>query len=528
MAKIRNLKYGLPNNQIIVEQPVYNGINLTKWIHNGQVVWENGEGKKYTKILGNSSSGSAVVLDYADKDNILLYRIASTTNYVCNERIAIKVSNGYSTFNVSKDLINWTQLKVSQQYKSDTINSVIPTRYGFLYKKSLKEGSTSYGTEIWHCSINPNTLEIIKDIKLFEPGGEGWEYETSFGGTYFLGGNGRVVPSGGISLDGFWRDVCTSVKDKRDVAFFRYKISTDADGNEYVSGLTKVARVLVPDNTYSSYSYHLLADESYKQEHYRESAVIAKQRFYYGGIWYLTVDKLKLFALNSGKETILSTNITNQCCDEKNHQTYGEWLDARARSGGGTAEEIAKRRANIASNLESQYDVPNEGEAIITSSKLFDAPRGGDGEIFKNNGDLDYVQKGDIDGIRSGFLGRHKEKTDWVYTTNYLFPVYTYNSTQKKYIHSDRYVNVYNGTDEAKVSGYTNVTVAPKSTYAGVMSAGEDLDVSYENNLFYCMGYGVFAIFRHKKDIEKSFAVDTSSGSSPSGIPIDLPPEYFE
>ena len=38
---VRNLKY----NNSIVEQPVYNNINLKKWIHNGVVIWENGLGK---------------------------------------------------------------------------------------------------------------------------------------------------------------------------------------------------------------------------------------------------------------------------------------------------------------------------------------------------------------------------------------------------------------------------------------------------------------------------------------------------
>lgn len=39
MARVRNLAY----NGGIVEQPVFNGVNLTKWIHNGIVVWEKGD-----------------------------------------------------------------------------------------------------------------------------------------------------------------------------------------------------------------------------------------------------------------------------------------------------------------------------------------------------------------------------------------------------------------------------------------------------------------------------------------------------
>lgn len=38
MARVRNLQY----QGGIVEQPLYDGVPLTKWIHNGIVVWENG------------------------------------------------------------------------------------------------------------------------------------------------------------------------------------------------------------------------------------------------------------------------------------------------------------------------------------------------------------------------------------------------------------------------------------------------------------------------------------------------------
>ena len=40
MARVRNLQY----QGGIVEQPLYDGVPLTKWIHNGIVVWENGGG----------------------------------------------------------------------------------------------------------------------------------------------------------------------------------------------------------------------------------------------------------------------------------------------------------------------------------------------------------------------------------------------------------------------------------------------------------------------------------------------------
>lgn len=63
MARVRNLQY----NGGIVEQPVFNGVNLTKWIHNGVVVWENG-GLFYDYFATHSIDGSDTSL-YIDKDD---------------------------------------------------------------------------------------------------------------------------------------------------------------------------------------------------------------------------------------------------------------------------------------------------------------------------------------------------------------------------------------------------------------------------------------------------------------------------
>lgn len=60
MARIRNLKYGQLNS--IVEQPVFKGINLTKWIHDGIVVWENGGIDSYILVKA-ASSGLPYIID---------------------------------------------------------------------------------------------------------------------------------------------------------------------------------------------------------------------------------------------------------------------------------------------------------------------------------------------------------------------------------------------------------------------------------------------------------------------------------
>lgn len=69
MPKIRNLKY----DNTIVEQPIFNGVKLTKWIHNGVVVWENGEEPyKFKRIFPFSGTYTTTygkilrVADYID------------------------------------------------------------------------------------------------------------------------------------------------------------------------------------------------------------------------------------------------------------------------------------------------------------------------------------------------------------------------------------------------------------------------------------------------------------------------------
>lgn len=57
---VRNLKY----NDVVVEQPVFNGVNLKKWIHNGIVVWENGgELKNVLAIVISQAVGFTDVKD---------------------------------------------------------------------------------------------------------------------------------------------------------------------------------------------------------------------------------------------------------------------------------------------------------------------------------------------------------------------------------------------------------------------------------------------------------------------------------
>jgi len=73
MARVRNLNY----NGTIVEQPVYNGVNLTKWIHDGVVVWENGFAFKGGYLLSQISQGGSKRIYVGNRNNY----VPSTNSY---------------------------------------------------------------------------------------------------------------------------------------------------------------------------------------------------------------------------------------------------------------------------------------------------------------------------------------------------------------------------------------------------------------------------------------------------------------
>ena len=83
MAKIRNIK----QNGIIVEQPIFKGTPLTKWVHNGIVVWENGDepiggikGLYFIRKVPNASNSYLCLYSFETGTITRLYAIATIDN----------------------------------------------------------------------------------------------------------------------------------------------------------------------------------------------------------------------------------------------------------------------------------------------------------------------------------------------------------------------------------------------------------------------------------------------------------------
>lgn len=153
MAKIRNLKY----DGLIVEQPIYDGTYLNRWIHDGIVVWERGGWiQDGTLVTGRT--------------------YASFGTYYYGSLISLSISNTEPEVYMHDTIVSWSNLPVRYlglftfaEYP-DAVFGVIGSQYGagtsnyhrYSYT-NRNQGDSSSSSEL-HI-INVHTEEVLCEVK---------------------------------------------------------------------------------------------------------------------------------------------------------------------------------------------------------------------------------------------------------------------------------------------------------------------------------------------------------------------------
>lgn len=153
MAKIRNLKY----DGLIVEQPIYDGTYLNRWIHDGIVVWERGgwiqdgtlvTGRTYTN-LGNVWHGSLMSLSISNTEpESYLYNSSSPGPNQYPVRYL-----GLFTFSEYPDVV------------FGMIGSIYGGEHGHYHRYSYTDRYSDFTSSIQFNIINVHTEEVLCSVK---------------------------------------------------------------------------------------------------------------------------------------------------------------------------------------------------------------------------------------------------------------------------------------------------------------------------------------------------------------------------
>jgi len=500
MAKVRNLKYGIGNApQAIVEQPIFKGTPLTKWIHNGIVVWENGDG---IQGIISMTTGSSYRIDLSGEYPTISVISGSRAVY-CNDKYVFRLSQA-TTFGISNDLVNWKTITLSEK-----IYQARPTPYGLLYSAQI--GSSS-GYNLYHITIDKDTLEII-DKRVV------WYSENGFNTNDFIGRSQENFTFGLTELDVFWYGHTNGEHETNNIQKGTYDVETDEFGRDIVTGISLISIPFKYRPVYSSDKETILDGGD---------CYIQQIMFAYGGVTYIRQLLIKKQGVRQLGEPI----------------SWGTWLTEKAWIDSKDIEEMQKKRKSIKENIVANYPLTMTDEDIFIEAKSaipFYAWQGGVGDRLLNGNPANvydlaaqYMRPSTRMQAYSGFLGSEIVKDDEGNEyerprPNIVMPYYKYNSTTKQVEDSGSLFNIYDYDDSHKVSECTNAGVVQQAKYRAYAYLMNDGRIVYDSNdvPYYIMYRVSDIIFRHKTDMNKNFCISTGGLTTAKNIKLDIPKEWF-
>ncbi|MBQ0112359.1 MAG: hypothetical protein KBT03_04435 [Bacteroidales bacterium] len=495
MAKVRNLKYGIGNApQAIVEQPIFKGTPLKKWVHNGIVVWENG-GANLIGMCAKYNSG-VVAIDWSGED-VRVKVISGANHFMSNKFMAIRISQGRA-FQASKDFVNWKYI-----YTEKSMYAWWVTDYGIFY-------ISSDNYDLYHITIEPDTLEVIADVIVWSKA-DGFVYSKCVGrhGNEGLGSN---------TIGSFWYGLET-LKNEYDVHNYVCGTTTDEQGRVYVDRVKEdggSARKFKP-------YYGTQGDDS--STFSDGSCMITRRMFEYGGTTYIQPVQVS----KSEARVMEFTNMTS----------FGSWLDDRTEKRGGTAEERRKYRAELKDYITSEYPLTMENEDVsfMAYNSIFEFPRGNIGDkllVFYGEEGSKGEWAQDYTYTRfSGFLGVEETATGLKRRKYIDFPWYEYYQPSNAIVRYTGIAHIHDGQNPSTTTG-NNFSVNQYPKYTTYCYKYDDDFIAHDEREqrelfpYYVLPvYSYYVAFRHRKDISKSFFLNVQTLLSKDWVKLDIPKEWF-